>query len=1165
MINADMLLTGLLLRLVEQIPDYPRRVLFRGVSHLFGAFVEKAAAEQPDWDVRITRPDTDVVGARNDPNIPVLVVFYQAEVRERESLNAFRLFNDDEIAKELVARLGSADLPGLTELYSVEEKARLNTLLSLVYPSVERLAEFLLQGKAQIGGSLPLLGLFADPELNFELPARQWQARLLENQEAAVLRWRDFLNKGTSTKAGRDLLGASRLPAVRAAETDPAAKEQVLKAVTLTDALSVLNPPSRLVMQILSAGFTRKQAEELVSAVKAGQAGTGGALDLAPLLADLPALPAWLVPELKKLAPAGVDDGSEPEPEICRVNFALEGLLRLAAQRIVDLPAQLDLRRADVPAARVTVTIDPMGHLSVSMSPESCRLLSSADAARTGELQYEVLKPGAQQALYRFTLSVMPEWLDDFSEDWLEEPGFWDRAAGLNAQNAPVWRSLQARLAALREVVDPDWRRENADADATGDSTREPNNAIYGIFDLLYLANRELFDAFLDEWLAAATLPWRDSTMALKPGEWYNAINSLLRVGTSRQVDGKRVVFPFYPLRLAWYREVFRQVEAWIAAAMRTGQSLVFEPAILADQFRPVDRPRVLFNAQQRFVETSAANFFIAQFVAQDQHRRTHPPLYRARHKLDQFGRMWPFSLDRLHLAFQPGDAGEDVYRLLIQESEDKPDAAYRVEALVESTASQTIFDRQLLGQGEDVVDLLTEEHHESILPRVDYAKALAGGADDGSDDAEPKVGAHVALLVDAFSEEGFDFHLGAGKLNPYPEWQRLTELAQAGTAEARVALAAVDICAPPYHTGPVYQNSRDLVYVPLSGDRPEYLRMLYDSLMGWQCRHAFAPGAYVERVQWDVERLQRLHDDADWVILFDRTLDKAMFASLTDSGVRLIDYYANLPGGYQMSVSSGRTDAVKWQLGQVLQQFFPGSELKVRAVAERMLECLSSFASGLLLKTLGGGSLAQELLGLYATYLWLIAEGEFVRGQDQLIPLDDYQSWFGRRTQRGRRADLLVLKNPAPDTVHLLAVESKWYKSDIGKGFVQDEFGPEGQMRTTVTSLRSLFDPRQERLDKDYWRKMLASLLDSAPPSWDPFRQAFGKQAWRLEVDGIVYVHQYQNRDAAGLLAYNDTLNDQVAQCIAFPADNPYFALGSDARRLRLKSRDEIVSLFSA
>ena len=115
--------------------------------------------------------------------------------------------------------------------------------------------------------------------------------------------------------------------------------------------------------------------------------------------------------------------------------------------------------------------------------------------------------------------------------------------------------------------------------------------------------------------------------------------------------------------------------------------------------------------------------------------------------------------------------------------------------------------------------------------------KRRAAAADDGSRDNSSKVGAHIALLVDAFSEECFDFRQGAGKLNPYPEWQKLADLAQAGTPDSRAALAAVDICAPPYHTGPVQHNSRDLVYVPLSGDRPEYLRMLCDSLMAWQYR----------------------------------------------------------------------------------------------------------------------------------------------------------------------------------------------------------------------------------------------------------------------------------------------------------------------------------------
>src|SRR4030067_541544 len=98
---ADQLLSALLLDMVEHVPDEPKRVLFKGVSNLYEGFEQLATTKHPEWEVRVTQEGVDVVSARNDPSIPVLVVFYRAEVRERESLNAFKLFNEDEIAKHL--------------------------------------------------------------------------------------------------------------------------------------------------------------------------------------------------------------------------------------------------------------------------------------------------------------------------------------------------------------------------------------------------------------------------------------------------------------------------------------------------------------------------------------------------------------------------------------------------------------------------------------------------------------------------------------------------------------------------------------------------------------------------------------------------------------------------------------------------------------------------------------------------------------------------------------------------------------------------------------------------------------------------------------------------------------------------------------------------------
>jgi hypothetical protein len=128
----------------------------------------------------------------------------------------------------------------------------------------------------------------------------------------------------------------------------------------------------------------------------------------------------------------------------------------------------------------------------------------------------------------------------------------------------------------------------------------------------------------------------------------------------------------------------------------------------------------------------------------------------------------------------------------------------------------------------------------------------------------------------------------------------------------------------------------------------------------------------------------------------------------------------------------------------------------------------------------------------------------------------------------------------------------------------VKDEFGENGQMRTTATSLRSLFDPAQDRIDKHHWQKMLVALLDTAPDCWDRFRQRLGNGEWSLEVDGIVYVHQYEERESGMLSTRNEELLAETAKHLSFPADGPVFCLGPNARRLRLKARNEIVHLFA-
>jgi hypothetical protein len=836
------------------------------------------------------------------------------------------------------------------------------------------------------------------------------------------------------------------------------------------------------------------------------------------------------------------------------VNFCLEAVLRLAGQ-LAPLPRRLGITREDVPdSATAYLTIEADDRLEVEMSPETARALS-VPKEQAGDLRFRLFDAANPTgSLLYFSLTNYTGWLEPYAEYWpqQEDEAFWETAVKLWPEHADRWRSLEGSVVKLRDVVDPDWRREPEDEEDTGDS-REPNNAIYMIFDLVFLANRTLFEAFFDNWLAVATLPWRSSQNL--PEAW-EILRRVLHLGLA-QNNGSLAVLPYHTLRLAWYRTVFHQIEAWLASACQASQPLLFETAVLAEQLEATERPRALFRGQQRLVEMRQAYFF-SLYAAAEGKKRARAPLDRARRKLEQFGRMWPFSLNRFHLAFQPADAGEDVYRLLVRQAEVQARTAFRVRALVDNAVTMTAFDAYLFSTDDETTDLLTQAHYESLFPRVEYAKGVLG--DEQPEGANVAL-THTALLVDAFREEGFDFTYTPGRVQA-AHWDAFRQrLDQGWSQDEWRPFKEVSLSAGPYHSHQVGDGRRDVVYLPFAGDEPEYVRMLHDALTASVNETSLVPHLYYERAKWDGEALKQLHHRADWVILFDRALDKGYFErELAAAGIRLIDFYSNLAGGYRLAVSSRRTEAVKWQLVQVLGQFFRSGALDLNDVADRMLNDLAHFASGLLLKTLGGGSLAQELLGLYATYLYLEAERLFVPGQDFLIPLDNYQGWFGRRTQFGRRADLLVVRGDAASgCLEMTAVESKWYKNSVNQGFVHDEFGENGQLTTTVKTLHSLFNPAQTRLDQDYWQRLLQNLLDEAPPAIHKVLQ----QPWTLNVDGMVIVHQYALTDTTALRETQEALN-QVARPLIAHAGADCFWRGPEEQRIRLLSYPELVALFA-
>ena len=201
---------------------------------------------------------------------------------------------------------------------------------------------------------MPELGLFSDPALTFDIGNRRWNARLEENYQISVMRWRDFLEKAHRSKEARKQLGTEMLVKLQLAETDPMEKARVLSQLTLDQVIRVLNPPTRLVARLMDTGRSRQEVDDLIEKIKqitrgsdeGGSEDNGGSaqnwqVHFDTLVGVVPpgaqTLSTELVAELRKLIksagsmldPNGSGDMVITSSGARRVGFCLEGLLAL--------------------------------------------------------------------------------------------------------------------------------------------------------------------------------------------------------------------------------------------------------------------------------------------------------------------------------------------------------------------------------------------------------------------------------------------------------------------------------------------------------------------------------------------------------------------------------------------------------------------------------------------------------------------------------------------------------------------------------------------------------------------------------------------------------------------------------------------------------------------
>jgi hypothetical protein len=270
---------------------------------------------------------------------------------------------------------------------------------------------------------------------------------VVENHTTAVLRWQDFVDKVERNREVRRSLGEERTALVLSVAAEPANKQRALERIKLTEARRAIDPPPRLVQDLMQVGMTREEAEQLVADVKARR--------VAPdeLRARLPHLPGRVLARLTEIAgvpPDGGDGGERPSTESVQVGTCLEAILRLARPgRRLPRVLRLERYRADE-GAHLELSFGP-NQITVSTSDlvgwdETVRRLSTP-AAEASEVPFQVSTTAApgRPDLY-FSLPIRTHWLAGYAELWPDE-AFWQAAGALDTAFRGAWDDLRRRVA----------------------------------------------------------------------------------------------------------------------------------------------------------------------------------------------------------------------------------------------------------------------------------------------------------------------------------------------------------------------------------------------------------------------------------------------------------------------------------------------------------------------------------------------------------------------------------------------------------------------------------------------------------------------------------------------------------------------------------------------
>ncbi|NJL57642.1 hypothetical protein HC928_22815 [bacterium] len=159
-----------------------------------------------------------------------------------------------------------------------------------------------------------------------------------------------------------------------------------------------------------------------------------------------------------------------------------------------------------------------------------------------------------------------------------------------------------------------------------------------------------------------------------------------------------------------------------------------------------------------------------------------------------------------------------------------------------------------------------------------------------------------------------------------------------------------------------------------------------------------------ISLTDWEHD-LNRLHQQFNWVVCYDPTVDRFLLQATCEETVQVIRYSLGLgpKRRHNMTVSSSRRaqDIVVQRLGANLKQLLPTTPSDFREkIAIRLVEEAKSISGDIVLRAAGPGAYLNELIGM------IVAKTETERRYRESNPnavtawiyLDDFAHWFERK-----------------------------------------------------------------------------------------------------------------------------------------------------------------------